>query len=390
VFSLDVRTVIIITLSIAAFSAVGLFAFGRTQQRFKGFGCLSAGSAMFAVGGGLLGLRDVWPDLITIVVANAVVVLGTVLIYEGTRRFLKGSLRPRAISIASVCASVAFCTYFTYFSPSVNGRIVVFAAISMTITFLAGWEILRHCRYRCNLAESATVLTFFLYSLFQLFRMAVSFREEAISSFMKAGPVHAIALAIVSVFLFGVMFGFVWMVSCRLIDELTELATYDALTNVLNRRGVEFLASRLFAERAREETELTTVLMDVDHFKDVNDCFGHGHGDQVLAGISRLIESTSRASDIVGRIGGDEFVILLPKTDVEHAMVFAERLRSVVAGAEFVVGEDRVRVTASFGISGHFPPDASLDRIMQPADKALYQSKQDGRNRVSRWTPPEG
>ena len=167
-----------------------------------------------------------------------------------------------------------------------------------------------------------------------------------------------------------------------------EQAVHDPLTNVLNRRGVELLASQLFAARGRSQTALATVMMDIDYFKAVNDHFGHSAGDALLVNFAHLIGEIARSADIFGRMGGEEFLVLLPNTQHDQALALAERFRKVVEEHEFVVNGTAIHITASFGVSDYFPEDATLDKLMLCTDKALLQSKQTGRNRVSSIAPP--
>jgi two-component system cell cycle response regulator len=166
--------------------------------------------------------------------------------------------------------------------------------------------------------------------------------------------------------------------------RLEALATTDPLTRILNRRA---LLDRLNAEvdRARRyESSLTLLLLDLDHFKEVNDTAGHLAGDTVLRRIGVLLEEAIRKVDIVARYGGEEFVVLLPETVSEGAAVFAERLRERIAAESFDVGAGRaVNLTVSIGIAT-FPSPlvSSTEDLFARADEALYRAKSGGRNQV--------
>jgi diguanylate cyclase (GGDEF)-like protein len=157
-------------------------------------------------------------------------------------------------------------------------------------------------------------------------------------------------------------------------------AATDALTGLPNNRAVQETLRRKAAQAGRTATPLAALLFDLDHFKQVNDVHGHAKGDQVLAAVGDAASSAIRASDFVGRYGGEEFLALLPDTDREGAMRVAEKLRAAIAQLN-VPGVTR-KVTASFGV-GVLPFDAvEPEQLLRVADRALYQAKGNGRDRV--------
>jgi len=165
---------------------------------------------------------------------------------------------------------------------------------------------------------------------------------------------------------------------------LERLATIDTLTGLANRRYFLELAERAVYQARRYSRPLSVVMIDVDNFKHINDTFGHAAGDQVLTNIARRMQSVLRRSDILGRYGGDEFVVLLPETGQEGARRMTERLRAAVAQTVEKMGEMDMPVSLSVGVSSSYDTtDVSLEVLLQRADKALYTSKQGGRNRVT-------
>jgi len=167
------------------------------------------------------------------------------------------------------------------------------------------------------------------------------------------------------------------------IRALNQMATIDALTGAFSRGHYELLAEREFKRSVRHETDLAVLTVDIDHFKSINDRFGHNAGDRVLARLVDAMKSVFRPSDVIGRIGGEEFAILLPQTNQSQALVAADRLVEHIKQAEIVVdGGDVVGFTLSGGISGRRPEDEFISQIQKRADKLLYQAKNTGRNRV--------
>lgn len=157
-----------------------------------------------------------------------------------------------------------------------------------------------------------------------------------------------------------------------------EYATRDMLTGVFNRREAYQILKREMDRAKRYRHSLTVMIFDVDHFKQVNDHLGHLIGDEILKAVISLVERSLRASDIFGRWGGDEFMVILPETDIEAACNLAERVRGIVEHETLAEG---VKVSISLGVA-EYDLTQSLESLMICADRALYQAKQNGRNQV--------
>lgn len=155
----------------------------------------------------------------------------------------------------------------------------------------------------------------------------------------------------------------------------------DELTGLPNRRGFLDAAQVELARARRSGRPLAIVMADLDHFKHVNDRFGHAGGDAVLRSVAAVLRSSIRSEDLVARWGGEEFILLLPETDRAGAWQAAEKVRLAVAAREIPVDATPVRVTASFGVAAH-APDRTLDSTIADADRALYRAKEEGRDRV--------
>jgi diguanylate cyclase (GGDEF)-like protein/PAS domain S-box-containing protein len=164
--------------------------------------------------------------------------------------------------------------------------------------------------------------------------------------------------------------------------ELERLAMVDPLTGIANRRHFFATAEREVALARRHQRPLGVLMLDIDHFKDINDRYGHAVGDEVLKQVARTALSVLRATDHIGRIGGEEFAVLLPDSGLEGAVATAERLREAIAAAALPGGADDVRCTVSVGVAGWAPGDASIEASLNRADAALYRAKREGRNRM--------
>jgi len=168
------------------------------------------------------------------------------------------------------------------------------------------------------------------------------------------------------------------------VDTYRDDAERDYLTNIYNRRFTIQLLEREILRSRRTEMPLALILLDIDNFKAFNDLYGHLAGDVVLREVSRLLRETARTSDVVGRYGGEEFLIVLPETPIENAYVFAERLRNVVEqyGRDKLTQYPDRPPTISIGVGWVRPGKDTAETAIDRVDRALYASKQAGRNRV--------
>ncbi len=171
--------------------------------------------------------------------------------------------------------------------------------------------------------------------------------------------------------------------------KLAELTTLDALTGLRNRRFFEERQLDEFRRAQREHTEIALILLDIDHFKQINDRHGHLIGDECLREMARtLMQKFNRSMDTLARIGGEEFAVLLPGTSLEHAMTLANELRKHVASIKLNLGDACIHMTASFGVAHIMPEhEDSVSALFEAADIALYEAKRSGRNRVG-CAPP--
>jgi len=170
-------------------------------------------------------------------------------------------------------------------------------------------------------------------------------------------------------------------------SKLIEMATTDPLTGVLNRRAFSDQAQREVSRAFRYHRSLTVILLDIDHFKQINDTYGHLYGDKVLVRTAELINTCLRSIDSHSRHGGEEFLVLLPETTEDEALLLAERLRVTLESASLETENGSIHITASFGVASWESGEHNLQSAINRADKALYKAKHTGRNRVVVYRP---
>ncbi|HXE31618.1 MAG TPA: GGDEF domain-containing protein [Terriglobales bacterium] len=184
---------------------------------------------------------------------------------------------------------------------------------------------------------------------------------------------------------------FIWMTNVRLHNHLNRLTLRDPLTDLLNRRGVEAAVAEELARYRRRRHDLALVLMDLDDFKRHNDAYGHPAGDAALREAARFLTAETWPGQVTARLGGEEFILLLPDCGKSEAAAFVERLRERFSQLRFTAGGAPVSLTASFGVAvSHGREELSWETLISEADSALYEAKGAGRNRVClyQWAPP--
>jgi diguanylate cyclase (GGDEF)-like protein len=170
--------------------------------------------------------------------------------------------------------------------------------------------------------------------------------------------------------------------NASLFTRVEQLASTDALTDLHNRRHFFQLGSAALASARVHGHPVAAIMLDIDHFKQVNDTHGHGAGDDVIREVAARLKKVVRDSDLLGRYGGEEFALLLPGAPAEPATNLAERLRQAVAATAVPTRVGPIPITISVGTTQLHRADKSVDDLLNRADNALYQAKQNGRNRV--------
>ena len=185
-----------------------------------------------------------------------------------------------------------------------------------------------------------------------------------------------LVLSIATSFLLG------YMVVMRLVNKLEHLSHHDSLTGLLNRRAIEYLLDREIQRLQRFGEGFSVLIVDIDHFKRINDRLGHAAGDVVLCAVAKALQVQAREVDRVARFGGEEFCVILPHTLHEGALQAAERLRDAIRALSIEWQDEIISVTVSTGVATAHTADDALDDLLQRADEALYRAKEEGRNRV--------
>ncbi|MFW5431212.1 MAG: GGDEF domain-containing protein [Methylophilaceae bacterium] len=199
-------------------------------------------------------------------------------------------------------------------------------------------------------------------------------------------PVNAYTFMVGAVSQFFISSLFVLMLSYKLNSNLETMVTVDGLTGILNRRGLEDACFKMHGLCRRMHVGMAVLLIDIDHFKKVNDKHGHLVGDNVLRHTTKIVAEVLRTGDVAGRYGGEEFVVFMPNANESEASVLAERIRTAIASKPFAEGKLEIPVTVSIGVADSIHTGYDFKGLVAAADTALYKAKNGGRNKVMRHT----
>ncbi len=380
----DVATAMLVTSSLTlAVGASLAVAVSRYPERLRHAMHIWIGGLLLQIPVFLMfGLLGALPGTAAIVMANALFAFAYAEMGRAVRVFAGGDARTTHLEIALIVLLIAVPIVFGYVWPDPRLRLVcgapVLAALSLGVarSVLAREGSLRAPDY-------LTGGLFVISAVPMLLRAAV----ELVPSWSDADTARMFSrnlffLTGSGLPLIGTI-GFLLMCNDRINDELSRLAMLDPLTGVFNRRTFDERAEVVIAEAARDLKPLSLLAVDIDHFKHVNDEFGHEGGDEALRLVVALMRQTLAEGQILSRIGGEEFAVLLPGADEDDARLIAERLRRHLECSPIDVDGRELCLRISAGVATLAPGIESLSTLLRAADRALYAAKRAGRNRVT-------
>lgn len=378
-------TLIVLAALLSALITVVLFALWFFNRHIPGLRLWVLSfffASLFAVS---LLARERLPELLAVVFTQASVALAAYWCFLGARAYMGRAPISHAYGLAALCVVLGASLYFTFVHPSPSARFMVSGLIPGACFLWTAHTMARGgakrfpARYLFGALVGAhgvfVLLRPLLFSLAAPAGLAGSDASfvAAVSQFVVVESTMALVL---------IAFGTVLLTNEFITNELRHLAEVDPLTTAFNRRAFLTLLDKAMSNAQRTETPLPVMVIDLDHFKKINDSWGHHVGDDVLRHFVRLALRCLRKEDVLGRLGGEEFAIFLPNADAAGARAVAERLRALVDAEPVAVREARsVPVTVSVGIALGMAGDTP-GGVLQRADRAMYRAKELGRNRV--------
>lgn len=326
-------------------------------------------------------LAWLWGLGLTLVVAGSVEILRAVLAFRGRR--VASWVLSSPILLAALATAV-----LSVFTPHASLGLVVISLICAGLAVLAAREALGETAA----AQSPHGITVAVALGVAVCALLMQGLAAALTSplpwlaMMQTETGRSILVALVTLAPAAATLGFVLMGSDRLINHARRVAAIDSLTGLPNRRAFMDASTKAIAHAARHGEALALLIVDVDHFKSVNDTYGHQVGDRAMVAIGAALAGELRQEDLVGRIGGEEFGVVLPQLSDSTALHVAERLRVAVRKVRVLANGQRIPLTVSVGVTQMQDASDDLSRLMRQADTAMYTAKDKGRDRVERYS----
>jgi diguanylate cyclase (GGDEF)-like protein len=372
-FQFDVRTVALFV-ALAFFvqaTAIGAQAFLiRELKQYRGVRAALTANLCVALGLMLRLFADRLPDFLITILSNILLLMGLALFYIALSQFT-GFTYSKAFVIGILAAALSSLLYFTYWDDDMGKRMITYSFGSIAMVCILIYQLWQTQKTSLRFSANLMLVSFLIYGSFLILR-TISFILNPPQDMVSLTPTQS-ATYLLS---FGISFfwstGFILMVSQRLRNDLMEIATIDVLTRIPNRRATQVFLEKEISRAQRNQDEFSVLLIDIDDFKKVNDRWGHAVGDHVLAKSAAIFQSMIRKQDLVGRWGGEEFLIILPgPCDAE---VLAERVRAEIANTEYNHGSASFHITVSVGVACANEISV-MDEMLKKADTALYRAK---------------
>lgn len=372
---IDPRTVILMSGIMSGVMSLVLYSVKRSYPAsIRGPGEWSTALLLVFIGGLLGGTRGLLPDQFPIAVGRLFLGTGLYVAYLGTQRFFNVTPHFKPWFFAIGCAML-LQVWFTVVNPNYHVRLAAANTLAFVLFTLQA-RLLFQQGIR-TFARGLTLGVLVIMAAIQAMRFVTSFIWPVGNDLFDTSIQHTIYLSSFAFCILIYSVGVMLMASDRLRGELEHLATHDSLTNALTRRCINDLIETELERCRRHGRSMALLMIDLDHFKTINDTYGHQAGDQVLIAFAARVNALLRGADQLGRFGGEEFIVLLPDTSPDEARQVAERIR--VDCAQAGAGPS---YTVSIGVSTNQDKADTLETLLGRADAAVYQAKALGRNRI--------
>ena len=381
---MDTRTLIVMNVMFFALYAGVMLVNARIIGGSRG-AMWFAGSNLSRGGALLLWAVVGWrlvPLRVTEALSGLLAVAGLMMLHRSFAELLERGPLLRWVQYALLGAMTAATIYLLWRPPDGPVLMVLVCAILGVQGAVIASVVFRFSGEDVGLAGWLTGAALALYAGINLMQAMVTLRYNTPDYPRAAAAMERVWLVGCLLTNGAVAFGYMFLSAAKVRVELQWRAQVDELTGLLNRWALKRVAMREIQRCRRAKGALAVVTMDLDGLKGVNDECGHGCGDVVLQSVAGVLQETVRGHDSVARMGGDEFCVLLPNTDLAEAVAVAERLREEVDGLVIRYQGETVRIRASLGVASSEQCGLAWQRLMDHSDAALYQAKRDGRNQV--------
>ncbi len=326
-------------------------------------------------------LQDFIPIVIAMPVANALLLAGLACYWHAIRKFNHQRITWRVILPPAL--GIGLIIFFSLVFPARISRVVIGSLTIAVITAGCAWDLAKYRRLPPPRSGRLLIGVFSLTSLYMIGRsvyapMALSEHSSALTPSGLQTLTSLVLLALQGV----TTTGFLLLCTERIRRQLERAVSTDFLTGTFSRRSITEAGTRAVENAIQNKQRFAVAIVDIDYFKRINDQYGHAAGDVVLKSIADALRSVCRGTDLVGRLGGEEFAVLIEGADDEKARMAADRMRLAISSTLIKLKAEPIPITASVGIACLSPEETTFDQVLQRADVALYCAKNKGRNCV--------
>jgi diguanylate cyclase (GGDEF)-like protein len=332
-------------------------------------------------------LRGHIPDSLSIVAGNLFFVVAYFLLWLSLAALFGGTRRNWWVQSTLLILAIVTMLQWGLIHPDTTRRLIAYSIVLLLQEAHIVFFILRRENGARRSVGGPLAVMVGALALTNLVRVLGVAQLGAPSNYLQAGQFLSWIVMINSCLQCGAVVAYVWMTAALLRIDLESQASTDPLTGVLNRRAMERSADRLMAACSAAEAPISAIVVDLDRFKSINDDFGHHRGDETLIAVAGALSLGIRKGDLLARMGGDEFAIVLPFCSVQRAKALAEELRAAIVSLR-IGAEQPTGLTASFGIAQADHNTKDWDHLIMLCDKALYLSKREGGNATSSTQTP--
>ena len=380
---MDIKTLVIAMIGHVSLLGILALYFSSRQAGTRAVGVWGAAMILLAAALSAVSLRNVAPDLISITLANTLITGSIVVSYRALRLF-KGMPVQDSFGMAAIGVTAGLIFVFSAIFPNMTIRVIVVSVIGAVLLARNAREMRSDAPVEVRASWGYMQAVFWTACALMVLRIVATLALPPGTELMAPSPAQNLFFLLIFLMITGASFGAFWLEFQYMQYELSRQAARDLLTGMLNRRSFLIEFERELARVRRGSGVLSVAMFDLDHFKRLNDTYGHPAGDEVLRAVAASMQGSIRLPDVLGRYGGEEFVLLMPDANTEAAMSVTERIRIAVGLGGVEWNGERLTITLSGGVAS-FPRDGTNSTaLIAAADAALYTAKRAGRNRILR------
>ncbi len=379
--SFDIRTLSLLVAISFALQAITLVTFFILANEYAGIGMAAFGNVVYGSSFGLVIFRDVLTNYQIAAIGLTLNMAGASLLLIGMAHFCGRRVQVwRVISFALFAWIPAI--YFGLININIKMRMVFVAFGLSTLLGVTGIDLLRIRNQTYQIGAILTGLPLIIYAAYLIVRLIYAYTARAPQSLLDQNIIQVLFFLLVFICSTLWSSGFILMITQRLRADLHAQARRDALTQISNRLDMQEKLDAEIEHARRGKSAFSILIIDVDYFKSINDHYGHETGDGVLRAVVSCLGKSVRPYDSLGRWGGEEFLVILPETELAGAAEIAERLRHAITSQPLTLAEQSIPVTISVGVATWGVHGQTPRALLNAADRALYLAKESGRNRV--------